>query len=103
LEYAVEKPSQKLRDLANLDPDALVDEVKKIRGKKSPLTVAGLKALRGEHTRSVAPLQAMAAESRQLELRVAELVNAAYGLTPEEVALMWRTSPPRMPAEPPPP
>ena len=31
----------------------------------------------------------------------ADLVNAAYGLTPEEVALMWGTAPPRMPGEPP--
>src|SRR5260370_6718718 len=30
------------------------------------------------------PLQALAAEARQLERRVAELVNAAYGLTAEE-------------------
>lgn len=45
--------------------------------------------------------QTLAAEARQLERRIAELVNAAYGLTPEEVALLWRTAPPRMPGEPP--
>ena len=44
---------------------------------------------------------ALMPEARRLEQRVAELVNAAYGLTPEEVALMWRTAPPRMPGEPP--
>ena len=33
----------------------------------------------------------------RLEGRLAELVNAAYGLTPDEVALLWRTAPPRMP------
>ncbi len=48
---------------------------------------------------TIAPLQALAAEARQLEQRVAELVNAAYGLTAEEVALMWKTAPPRMPGE----
>jgi hypothetical protein len=26
-----------------------------------------------------------------------DLVNAAYGLTPDEVRLMWDTAPPRMP------
>jgi hypothetical protein len=31
----------------------------------------------------------------------ADLVNAAYGLTPEEIALMWKTAPPRMPFTPP--
>jgi hypothetical protein len=44
---------------------------------------------------------ALMPEARRLEQRVAELVNAAYGLTAEEVALMWRTAPPRMPGEPP--
>jgi hypothetical protein len=82
-----------------LSADALVAEVKKARGRKQPLTVAEVKALRDEHSRSVVPLQSLAAEARRLESQIAELVNAAYGLTPEEVALMWRTAPPRMPGE----
>ncbi len=97
LEYEVEKPGQKLLNVAALDADALAAEVKKARGRKKPLSVAGLQALKAEHGRSVVPLQALAAEARQLEARVAELVNAAYSLTPEEVALLWRTAPPRMP------
>jgi hypothetical protein len=32
-----------------------------------------------------------------LETRVAELVDAAYGPTPDKVDLLWRTAPPRMP------
>jgi hypothetical protein len=36
-------------------------------------------------------------EAQQLERRLSALVNAAYGLTPEEVELLWRTAPPRMP------
>jgi hypothetical protein len=101
VEYAADKPSQKLQDVSALAPDALVDEVKKVRGKKNPLTVAGLKALREEHGRSIVPLQTLALEARTLERQVAELVNTAYGLTPEEVALMWKTAPPRMPGIPP--
>jgi hypothetical protein len=96
LEYEVEKPGQKLLNMAALDAKALAAEVKKARGRKKPLSVAGLQALKAEHARSVAPLQALAADARQLESRVAELVNEAYGLTPEEVDLMWRTAPPRM-------
>lgn len=45
--------------------------------------------------RLVDPLRILAAEARQRQARVAALVNPAYGLTPKEVALMWRTSPPR--------
>jgi len=35
--------------------------------------------------------------TQRLESRPAQPGNAAYGLTPEEVALLWRTAPPRMP------
>jgi hypothetical protein len=31
------------------------------------------------------------------ERRLSDLVNLAYGLTADEVELMWRTAPPRMP------
>ena len=33
----------------------------------------------------------------ELERQVSDLVNAAYGLTPAEIELMWATAPPRMP------
>jgi hypothetical protein len=42
-------------------------------------------------------VQQLRIEAQQLERRLAELVNAAYGLTPAEVELLWRTAPPRMP------
>jgi hypothetical protein len=47
--------------VAVLDADTFVAEVQKVRGKRQPLSAA--------------------AEARQLEARVADLVNAAYGLT----------------------
>ena len=31
------------------------------------------------------------------ERTLSDIVNRAYGLTPEDIALMWRTAPPRMP------
>jgi hypothetical protein len=98
-EFSVEKPSQKLQDVATLDEDALAAEVQKARGRRKPLSAAEVNALKAEHARSVRPLQALAAEARQLERRVADLVNTAYGLTAEEVALLWQTAPPRMPGE----
>jgi len=36
-------------------------------------------------------------EAAALERRLSDLVNQAYKLTPEEVALMWETAPPRTP------
>ena len=76
---------------------AFVAEVKKLRGKKQPLTAATLAALRDEHTRSIAPARQQATEALHLERTLSDLINQAYDLTPEEVKLMWATAPPRMP------
>ncbi|MGE5191833.1 MAG: Eco57I restriction-modification methylase domain-containing protein [Deltaproteobacteria bacterium] len=97
VEHAVEKPSLKLQAPTELDSDAFVAEVRRIRGKKNPLTGAALKSLRDEHARTIEPARARDAEGLQLERRLSDLVNEAYGLTPDEVALMWETAPPRMP------
>ncbi len=99
VEFGVEKASQKLQDPAGLDPDTFVGEVKK--GRKKGLRVADVKRLKDEFTASVLPLKALAREADTLERRVSDLVNAAFGLTPAEVALMWETAPPRMPIGPP--
>ena len=97
VEYAIEKPSNKLQNLTDLDSDGFIAEVKHIRGKKLPLTAAGLQALREEYTRTIDPARALAAEALMLERELNDLVNQAYGLTSEEIALMWATAPPRMP------
>ena len=101
VEYSIERPTNKLQALTELDSDTLVSEVKKIRGKKHPLTAAGVKDLRAEHTRTIEPARALAAEALALERSLSDLVNQAYGLTPAEVDLMWQTAPPRMPIPPP--
>ncbi|MGC8640058.1 MAG: hypothetical protein ACP5XB_09305 [Isosphaeraceae bacterium] len=89
--------SMKLRSPIALDSDAFVAEVQKTRGKKNTLTAAGLRSLREEYARTVEPARLLAAEALQLEYKLHDLVNAAYGLTPDEVRLMWDTAPPRMP------
>jgi hypothetical protein len=101
VEYGIEKPSNKLLALTDLDSNTWVSEVKRIRGKKQPLTSAGLHALRDEYARTIAPSRALAAESLTLERTLSDLVNQAYALTPAEIALMWQTAPPRMPIPPP--
>jgi hypothetical protein len=50
-----------------------------------------------EYTRTIEPARALAAETLTLERTLSDLVNQAYGLTPAEIAMMWRTAPPRMP------
>jgi hypothetical protein len=97
IEHAIEKASLKLQSPTDLDSDAFVAEVKRIRGRKNPLSAAALKSLRDEHARTIEPARTAAREALQLERQLSDLVNAAYGLTPDEVALLWKTAPPRMP------
>ncbi len=97
VEYAIEKPGNKLQALTDLDSDSFVAEVKRIRGKKLPLTAAGLEALRTEYTRTIEPARTLAAEALKLERTLSDLVNQAYELTSDEIALLWDTAPPRMP------
>ena len=52
-----------------------VSEVKRIRGKKQPLSSAGLHVLRDEYTRTIAPTRALAAETLNLERTLSDLVN----------------------------
>jgi hypothetical protein len=53
--------------------------------------------LRDEYIRTIEPARALAAETLNLERALSDLVNQAYGLTPTEIDLMWKTAPPRMP------
>ena len=85
----------------DLDSDAFVAEVKKVRGKQKPLSAAALKHLRDEHAATIDPARVFSVEALTLERELSDLVNAAYHLTPAEVALMWQTAPPRMPLAPP--
>jgi hypothetical protein len=97
VQHEVTDPNTKLQDPIALDSDAFVSEVQKARGRKHPLTAAGLRGLREEYTRTIEPARLLAAEALRLECRLHDLVNAASDLTPEEVRLMWDTAPPRMP------
>jgi hypothetical protein len=96
VEYAIEKPSNKLLAATDLDSDTWVGEVKRIRGKKLPLGTAGVHALRDEYTCTIEPARARAAETLKLERTLSALVNQAYGPTPAEIELKWKTAPRRI-------
>jgi hypothetical protein len=98
-QYEVEKPTLKLQSCLDLDSDGFVAEVTKVRGRKNPLSAAAIKALRDEFARTIEPARRQTAEAVKLERTLGDLVNKAYGLTPEEVSLLWGTAPPRMPIQ----
>jgi hypothetical protein len=98
VEFGVEKPGQKLQDFSALGPDAFVDEVRKRRPKgEGRLTPGALRDLKNGYAEMANPVLQARTEAADLESRLSDLVNEAYGLSAEEVALMWKTAPPRMP------
>ena len=98
--YIIDKFGQKLEDFSALSFAEFVAEIRKRMPKtksSDPLGVAGLKAVRETYNEYAPALQSRKAEALRLEHRLSDLVNQAYGLTPGEIDLMWKTAPPRMP------
>jgi hypothetical protein len=96
-ELGIAKPNQVLLEPFALTSDELVEQIRKARGRRKPLSAAAVHAIRQEYVKTVQPMQAALGEAERLEWRLNDLVNEAYGLTPDEVRLMWATAPPRMP------
>ena len=82
------------------ESDAFAAAVRKTLPKSRRLSVAAFARLKQEHAATVEPARHAATQALALERQLSDLVNAAYGLTAEEVALMWATAPPRMPLSP---
>jgi hypothetical protein len=100
-EFEVQEPGKRLENPTELDMQAFLEEVRKRRPKTAKrLTPSALRAIQAGYTEQMVPLQQRKTESATLERRISELINAAYGLTPEEVALLWETAPARMPFKP---
>jgi hypothetical protein len=87
-----------LEAFADLSGDEFVAEVRKRRPKGAPrLSPRTITELTETHRHYVEPERARATQVRTLESRLSDLVIQAYRLTDEEVDLLWRTAPPRMP------
>jgi hypothetical protein len=99
-EFELEKPGRALLAPTSLDAEGFVTLVRDALPKKRKLTAADIAELKREHAATIEPARQARAEIFALERKLSDLVNEAYGLTPEEVDLMWRTAPPRMPFTP---
>ncbi|MCC0009627.1 MAG: Eco57I restriction-modification methylase domain-containing protein [Hyphomicrobiaceae bacterium] len=100
IEFQVERPSRPLLMPDKLDSEGFISAIRKSIPKKRKLTAAEIGELRREYAATIEPARAARAEIFALENQISDLVNEAYGLTPKDVALMWRTAPPRMPFTP---
>ena len=89
--------SAALNEASKLDSDAFVAAVRAALPKRQRLTPTQLRQLRDAFAETAESARAARAELFAHERKLATMVERAYGLTDEEVALMWRTAPPRMP------
>jgi hypothetical protein len=101
VEWGLAHPPAALEAPFALSADAFADALRKALPRKQKLSVADVAAIKQAHAKTVAPVTARLDEAARLERELSAVVNAAYGLTPEEEALIWRTAPPRMPIAPP--
>lgn len=99
-EFGVSKPGRTLAEPHKHDADGFVAAVRAALPKSRKWSVVELARLKQEYTDTLIPARQAVADLLDLERKLSDLVNTAYGLTPEEVTLMWRTAPPRMPLDP---
>ena len=90
-----------LRQASLLDSDDFVAAVRAALPRRQSLTPTQLRQVRDAFAETAEPARTARGELLAHERALAAMVERAYGLTEEEVALMWRTAPPRMPLPPP--
>jgi hypothetical protein len=90
-----------LRQASLLDSDDFVAAVGAALPRRQSLTPTQLRQVRDAFAETAEPARTARGELLAHERALAAMVERAYGLTEEEVALMWRTAPPRMPLPPP--
>ena len=97
-EQNIDKLGQKLEKFNQLSQEDFIKEIKKRKPKsEQALNVTALRAVKEVYNEYTPIINARQIEAQKLEHRLSDLVNQAYQLTPEEIDLMWRTAPPRMP------
>ncbi len=98
-EFGVDKPGRTLAEPHQLDADGFVTAVRAALPKSRKWSAAEITRLKQEYAATLTPARDAAADILALERKLSDLVNAAYSLTPDDVALMWRTASPRMPLD----
>jgi hypothetical protein len=79
-----------------LDAGKFLAELRKLRGRGKPLSPPALKVLRDSYSQSVQPLRELSTEAASLEQQVSDLVNLAFGVSPQDTKLIWQTASPKM-------
>lgn len=96
-EVGLSKLPAALTSASRLDSDGFVAAVRAALPKRTGITPTRQAQLRAAFAETAEPARRTRAAARGDERTLSDIVNRAYGLTPEDIALMWRTAPPRMP------
>lgn len=99
-EFAIERGLSHLKSPSALSLDEFIKAVKAGFQRGRRLTASEISELKREYGATIIPAINLRAEAARLEVVISDIVNAAYGLTSEEIALLWRSAPPRMPFSP---
>ncbi|MFH1469604.1 MAG: N-6 DNA methylase [Pseudomonadota bacterium] len=98
LQYGVDKAGDALANFHRLDAEAFVREIVKRRSRAAgKLRPAEITELRGLHEAESLPIIQREQTIMRAERTLSDLVNAAYGLTAEDIATLRDTAPVRMP------
>jgi hypothetical protein len=100
-DHQIVKPGRKLEDFSQLSEDEFIQELKKRKPKGSNFSIAARREAKDTYHELAPQIQTRNGAIAHLEQELNHLINQAYQLTPDEIALMWRTAPPRMPIAPP--
>lgn len=98
-EFGLTRLSSALTEASRLESDRFVAAVKAALPRRTGLSPSRLAQLRGAFVDTAKPARALRASAHSDERALSDIVNRAYGLSREDIALMWRTAPPRMPVK----
>jgi hypothetical protein len=96
-EFDTDPGENVMRQLTALNPDEFVLAVRAALPKGKRLTASDIAVLKGEYAETLEPAQQSRSSIAHLERRVSDLVNASYGLSSDDIGLLWKSAPPRMP------
>ncbi|MGX4806867.1 Eco57I restriction-modification methylase domain-containing protein [Bradyrhizobium guangdongense] len=99
-EFEVKRGVAALRKPSALSFDEFVAAVKSGLARGRKLTAAEIAELKREYRATIEPVRSSRGMVARLEISVSNAVNAGYGLSQEDIALMWSSAPPRMPFSP---
>jgi hypothetical protein len=100
-EWGLKRIGPKFFKIGPFDADSFVEAVRGELPKKRKFTSAEISELKREYSKTIEPARVAKYEILKHEYQLSSIVNESYGLSPEEVKLIWETAPPRMPFVPP--